>query len=490
MRRRWGMIAVGLAMLAQAGWTAPGWTAPAKPVAKAPVKAAKPAAAAKPVAAKPADVSAAPVAAAAPAALPDTPEVRALRRAFRFGFAPYEMLRTRGAQAARVAAAGMGSGINAIIPKLALSDAASREITTPNNDTLYGSAWLDLSQGPVFFSIPPLNRYHSAALMSITSDVVAVLGTRTVGSAGGRYAIVGPKFSGDLPKGVEMVRSPSNDAWLLIRVVVNGPDDLAAAADGLTRYTLSGVAGETPLALMVPPVPDGRAFITTLNAALERSGDERLLARARGFAGEGVGVPWEQLSPELQQRWNDSLPALIRELKTGLGGVGETVNGWSYPPFNMAFYGEDDDLRSLVALGGLAALPREEAVYFTARRDGEGRPLTGAKSWRLKIPPGLPVGAFWSLSMYSQEADGRLFFVANELDRFAVGDRSRHLRPERDGSIELFIQHAKPSGERVVNWLPAPKGPFVLVYRAYLPGVGLLDGSVRLPPVSEGEMIP
>jgi hypothetical protein len=42
----------------------------------------------------------------------------------------------------------------------------------------------------------------------------------------------------------------------------------------------------------------------------------------------------------------------------------------------------------------------------------------------------------------------------------------------------------------VVNWLPAPKGKFVLIFRAYLPGAGLLDGSVRLPPVTEGELIP
>jgi hypothetical protein len=472
------MIAAAIAVLA-----APGLAAPAKPAAKKPVVAA----------ARPAPTPA-PAAPAAPAAariapLPDTPEIQALRRAFRFGFAPYEMLRTRQAQAARVQAAGMGSGINAMVPRLTLADASSREVTTPNNDTLYGSAWLDLSQGPVFFTIPPLNRYHSAALMSITSDVVAVLGTRTVGSNGGRYAIVGPNFSGDLPKGVEMVRSQSNDAWLLVRVVVNGPEDLAAAADGLTRYTLAAVAGDNPLDLKVPVRPDGKAFITTVNAAIERSGDVRLQARARGFADQGIGTPWEQLSPAQQKLWNDSLPALIAELKDGLS-AGETVNGWAYPAFNIALYGEDDDLRAKVALGGLAALPRVEAVYFTARSDGEGKPLTGDKSWRLKIPPGLPVGAFWSLTMYQQEADGRLFFVPNELDRFAVGDRSRHLRPERDGSIELFIQNAKPSGERVVNWLPAPKGKFVLVYRAYLPGAGLLDGSIRLPPVTEDEMIP
>jgi hypothetical protein len=362
-------------------------------------------------------------------------------------------------------------------------------VTTPNNDTLYGSAWLDLREGPVFFTIPPLARYHSASLMSITSDVNALLGTRSVGAGGGRYAIVGPGWRGELPAGVERVRSQSNDAWLLVRVVVNGPDDLAAAADGLMRFTLSAVAGTTPLELQVPAVPDGKAFITTVNAAIERSGDDLLVARARSFADQGIGQAWESLTPEQQKLWNDSLPALIAELKGGLT-AGSGVNGWVYPPFNMALYGDDDDLRSLVALGGLAALPRVEAIYVTARADGEGRPLTGEKSWRLRIPGGLPVGGFWSLTMYQQEADGRLFFVPNPLNRFAVGDRSQHLRPNPDGSIELFIQNGKPSGERVVNWLPAPKGPFVLMFRAYLPGAGLLDGSVRLPPVTEDEIIP
>jgi hypothetical protein len=476
MRRQLHLFAAALALLLVPAANA----APQRPPAR---KATAAKIAPKPVA-KPA---AQPAAVIAP--LPDTPEIRALRRAFRFGFAPYEMLRTRQLQVGRIVEAGMGTGVNALIPRVTLSDASARDITTPNNDTLYGSAWLDLSGGPVFFSIPPLARYHSASLMSITSDVNAVLGTRSVGSSGGRYAIVGPGWRGDLPAGVEKVQSQSNDAWLLVRVVVNGPEDLAAAADGLMRYTLSATGASVPLTLKVPSLPDGQAFLTTVNTAIERSGDALLIERARQFADQGIGQPWDRLTPQQQTLWNASLPALIEELKGGLLN-GEGVNGWVYPPFNIALYGDDDDLRSLVALGGLAALPRVEAVYVSTRRDGEGRALSGDKSWRLRIPGGLPVGAFWSLTMYSQEADGRLFFVPNALDRFAVGDRSRHLRPNPDGSIELFIQNSMPSGERVVNWLPAPKGNFVLMFRAYLPGAGLLDGSVRLPPVTQDEMIP
>ncbi len=472
MRRLTGIFAAMLALQL----AAPVVAAPAR----APVKKAAPAKPAPKPAPKPS---------AAPAPLPDTPEIQALRRAFRFGFAPYMMLRTRQLQLTQVADAGMGTGVNALIPRVTLADASTRDVTTPNNDTLYASAWLDLAQGPVFFSIPPLGRYHSAALMSITSDVNAVLGTRTIGASGGRYAIVGPGWRGDLPAGVEKVQSQSNDAWLLVRVVVNGPDDVAAAADGLTRYTLSAAGDAIPLELKLPALPDGRAFLTAVNTALERSGDVLLMERARQFADQGIGQAWDALSPEQQALWNRSLPALIAELRGGLLS-GEAVNGWVYPPFNMALYGEDDDLRSVVALGGLAALPRVEAVYIGARSDGEGRPLTGEKSWRLKVPGRLPVGGFWSLTMYEQAADGRLFFVPNELDRFAVGDRSRHLRPNPDGSYELFIQNTRPSGERVVNWLPAPKGKFVLMFRAYLPGAGLLDGSVRLPAVTEDEIIP
>ncbi|MEI6418754.1 MAG: DUF1254 domain-containing protein, partial [Sphingomonadales bacterium] len=128
-------IAAVLALLASLVTTAPAISAPAATPVKKPavVKAvAKPAPkpAPKPVVAK-------------PASLPDTPEVQALRRAFRFAFPVYEMLRTRQLQLGRAEAAGFPNANNILLPRLTLSDANARDITTPNNDTLYGSAWLD-----------------------------------------------------------------------------------------------------------------------------------------------------------------------------------------------------------------------------------------------------------------------------------------------------------------------------------------------------------
>ncbi len=453
---------------------------------------ARPVRAAKAGISKPAATPAAKPAAIAP--LPDTEEVAQLRRAFRFAFPIYEIMRTRAGQLGRARAAGLPNGVNIIFPRAKLAGPDDRDVTTPNNDTLYGSAWLDLAGGPVILTVPALGgRYNSAALMSIQTDNTAILGSRS-GGGGGRYAIVGPDYNGPAPQGTELVRSASNDAWLLIRVLVDGPDDLGDATTALQGFKLEpgeGRADAVPTAAEAPVRPDARTFLAAVNEALARAGgSSTAVARAAAFAAQGVGVPWETISPDLRKLWSESLPALHDELKGGLAKAGDVVDGWSYPGLGVGDAGSDDDLRAYVALGGLAALPRIEAMYLTARTDKDGAPLTGAKSWRVRIPARIPVGAFWSLTMYEADAEGRLFYVANELDRYAVGNRSKHLRPDRDGSYEIFVQAGKPSGERVINWLPAPKGKFVLVFRGYLPRAEFLDGSFRLPPLTEDEVIP
>ncbi len=456
----------------------------AKPSAKPPAKTAT-----KP-AAKPASKPAAKPVAAAPkiVPLPDTEEAAQLRRAFHFAFPIYEIMRTRSAQLARARGFGLPNAVNFPLPKLTLAGPADRDVTTPNNDTLYGSVWLDLSAGPVVVEMPALaGRYNSAALMSLQTDNTSIIGTRT-GSQGGRYAYVPPGYTGVVPAGAEVVRSASTDAWLLIRVLVNGPEDVAAAAEAVSAYKVTAPEGEFAPLAEAPPRPDAKTFLAVVNEALARSSSNTDLAgKAAGFAAFGIGAP---ASDEALALWKTYLPALNDELEGGLAAAGDLVDGWSYTGIGIGDYGDDDVLRARIALGGLAALPRIEAMYLSARTDKDGEALTGSKAYRVTLPPRLPVGAFWSLTMYSQEADGRLFYVPNPLDRYAVGDRSPQLRSNRDGSYEIFVQADQPTGERVVNWLPAPKGKFVLIFRGYLPRAPFLDGSFRLPPVEVGEVIP
>ncbi len=455
--------------------------ADAKPVKRA-VHAAHPA---KPAAPKPE---------AAPAALPDTPEIAELRRAFQFAYPIYEVMKTRTTTFAKVkAAAGIDNPVNILLPRLKLQGADSHDVTTPNNDTLYATSFLDLSQGPVILTVPPLpRRYHSAALMSALTDNIAVVGTRT-GGQGGRYAIAGPGFTGPAPADTQLIKMPTNDTWLLVRVLVNGPADLAAASEAIGGFRVEGPAGAafTPVTVAAVAEPDAKTFVNVVTEALARSGqNSTLIDRAKAFPSLGLPVGWDQLSPETQALWTASLPGLRAELKGGISEIGETVDGWTYPRPGLGEVGGDDRTRALVAMGGLAMLPRVEAIYLTARTGADGAPLDGAKAYRVHIPAHVPAGAFWSLTMYRQEAGGGLYFVPNALERFAIGDRSPQIRAEEDGSFDIFVQVAKPTGERVVNWLPAPKGKFVLVFRAYLPRDAMLDGTFRLPAVVSEAVIP
>ena len=421
---------------------------------------------------------------AKPVVLTETPALQGLRRAFHYGFPVYEMMRTRAWAVAQ-------GGVNRLVARKTLADATSREVTTPNNDTLYASAWLDLSNGPVTLTVPDLGeRYNSAALMNVFGDNIAVLGSSSGG--GGQYTIVGPGWTGKAPEAGTLVRATSNDAWLLVRVYANGLNDLAAAGADIDKFTLGGGAAPVPTRAVPTAVPDARTFLAVVDEALGRSS---IGGRSAEFAAQGIkpgaADAFATLPPATQRLWTAALPKFRRELRDGLAKAGTVAGGWSTPGPGIGEFGDGNDAaRAAVALGGLGALPRREAVYYTATQDADGQPLDGSKhAYTMHIPPKPPAGAFWSLTMYTVEPDGRLFFFANPLNRFSIGSGLRSTHYERDASLDIFVQTGKPSGERVVNWLPAPPGPFRLVWRAYLPKPELLDGSFKLPAVAVTEAV-
>jgi hypothetical protein len=78
--------------------------------------------------------------------------------------------------------------------------------------------------------------------------------------------------------------------------------------------------------------------------------------------------------------------------------------------------------------------------------------------------------------------DAEGFQAPNELDRFAIGDRD-DLRYNRDGSLDVYVQHHNPGSGQESNWLPAPHGPLGLTMRLYSPKSPVLLGSWTPPPI-------
>ena len=134
----------------------------------------------------------------------------------------------------------------------------------------------------------------------------------------------------------------------------------------------------------------------------------------------------------------------------------------------------------------LAALEVAEATYLMCDTDAEGQMLDGRHRYVLRFAAGQlpPAHAFWSLTMYEVTPEGRAFFTDNPLSRYAIGDRTRGLVQDADGSLEIYLQHDRPDEDRTANWLPAPAGPMRLVLRAYEPADSLIDGTWPAPAVT------
>ena len=90
-----------------------------------------------------------------------------------------------------------------------------------------------------------------------------------------------------------------------------------------------------------------------------------------------------------------------------------------------------------------------------------------------------PVNAFWSLTMYELPQS---LLVANPINRYLINSPMLpSLVPDTDGGYTFYIQNQSPGMDKESNWLPAPKGPFVVVLRLYWPKPDALNGVWKAP---------
>lgn len=409
----------------------------------------------------------------------------AAREAWLYGLPLIEMANTR-ARAIAGRAAGIPAGLNRFGHARTLAGPASRGVTTPNNDTLYSSAWVDLTKGPITLTLPRTgDRYISVAGMNMFTDNDFILGTRTTGGEGGRFTVVGPGQAGSGPN---TVRLATPHGWILSRILVDGEGDLPAVRALQDQLAIAGPAVTPPTTVFAnrqAPAAEYFASVAELLRANPPPGtDGALFARVAplGLTGAG-GFDAKRFNAVQIAEIEAGVVEGRQALRTAR--VGGATQGWNYPRSNLGFYGQDYALRAAVALGGLAALPGAEAMYMNPVAD-QGRMFTGAGPYVLRFPADrMPaVDAFWSLTMYEATPEGQFFLTENAIKRYAIGDRTPTLKKNADGSLDLWIARSDPGGDRTGNWLPAPaQGPFTVSFRAYLPKPEMLDGRYRLPPI-------
>jgi hypothetical protein len=382
------------------------------------------------------------------------------------------------------------------------ADPHFKAVVRPNVDTLYITAFIDMDAGPWLFEMAPNDqRYEVMAFMDAWTNVFAAPGTRSSGSAGGRYWLVGPHWQGQVPEGLSLLRSPTRIVWLIGRTQTKGTADYALVhrlQDGVTLRawvddpaTTKPTGDPVPQASAAPPDPPvqqlqamstadffarfAHLLVDNPPAAIDAPMSAKL---ARLGIKAGQAPHWGVLDG-----WSVALGRWIADLKVKreLKTPRDRVRGWSTPPAVLGRYGDQYNIRAAVAMVGLGANLPADAMYPNTSVDAGGVPLDGSHHYRLHFEAGAlpPVNAFWSITAYGSDD----FLIDNPLSRYALGDRDALIH-NADGSLDLWIQAEPPALDRQANWLPVRSDErFMLNARLYWPRPAALDGRWHMPGV-------
>ncbi|HSV57991.1 MAG TPA: DUF1254 domain-containing protein [Variovorax sp.] len=441
------------------------------------------------------------------AAQPSAANVQLVADAYIFGYPLViaDLTRQLATNVPKAGGGAMKAPVNQMVHLREFPDYTFTDVVSPNADTLYSTAWLDLAKEPMVLSVPDMGkRYYLMMMMDAWTNVFAAPGSRTTGNGKGNFAIVGPRWKGTLPAGVKEIRSPTEMAWIVGRTQTNGARDYPAVHAIQDKYKLvplsawgkpytapAGAPVKADVDMKTPPpaqaaAMDATAFFGRLNQLMAgnppAAADAPAMAR---FAALGVapGKPFDPkaLDPAMASALDEGLrTARAKLLEEAKKPHGPRVNGWEALPANTANFGTDYKWRAVVALVGLGANLPADAIYPHAVNDVDGKPLSGANRYVVRFPKGQlpPVKAFWSITAYNAKQN----FVQNPINRYAIGDRDT-LKREADGSLTIYVQKDSPGKARESNWLPVPADSFNLFTQLYWPTPAIADGNWKMPPV-------
>ena len=271
--------------------------------------------------------------------------------------------------------------------------------------------------------------------------------------------------------GETTIRLGTRTAWIIIRVLVESPDDLVQAR-ALQQQFRVRPAPDHPHIRMEPA---GRA------AKIAESGAPFFTELSR-YVAHSPPAPWHPaLSPAAKAILDDPSGLTDAELEAGIqeaealiksGRTTDTVfkNGWST---GRAAGGPGDDIlkRAVGAKFGLGGHYAVENRSYMALSDSQRGALSGKHELCMtfdadNLPP---CDAFWSLTAYGMD----LYLVENEINRYSIGDRTPDLHHDDDGGLTVILSAQRP--QRAGNWLPVPDGPYMLGMRVYEGHSSVLD---------------
>lgn len=391
---------------------------------------------------------------------------------------------------------------------------SKNQTLTPNPDVIYINPLYDTRKGPVVLEIPP-----ASGPSSITGSVDDAWQTaiEDVGPAGidkgkgGKYLLLPPGYKGRIPSGYIAMPSSTYTGFVILRsnLTDGSKDDLTRAINygkSVKIYPFSQAANppetkfidliETPFS---NTIPYDIHFFETLNDVVQR---EPWLPRDKAMIDQlkSIGIEkGKSFNPD--ERTKGILAAAIKDAHLWVDEKYATVfdppyyqgTHWAlpaFPDFTKEVMSNYADSNSYPTDGRAAAY---SIAYFSAKhlgagqyylmtiKDKDGNAFHGSKSYRLHLPPDVPIKLYWSITMYDRQTHA---FI-KDMPYFSRASTTPGLQKNADGSVDLYFGEKAPEGKDA-NWIPAnPTGEFELLARFYGPEKAFFEKTWKMGDVEE-----
>jgi len=429
-------------------------------------------------------------------------EARAIaKEAYIFNYPLVMMYRTMYLQAIDAKSKSYSGGFGKWL-HLGTSSPKDTDIVSPNNDSPYSYAWVDLRAEPWVLTLPKIEakRFYTSQWDDLWGFVLDNPGSVEDGNDGVSVLLASPTWKGELPKGVKrVIQGDSEFLGTLTRTQLFDPKDLPNVKRIQKEYKLQPLSAylgnEAPAAapsIEWKPWKKGLettdefwAYVNFLLQFTTPNAQDKPVQDRMARIGLAAGKPWDPstFGKDVQDAIAAGMQDALAELKKGTTNITDpSLFFRSRKDLNKDYYN-----RALGVLVGIFGNVKEVSVYFAVPKDDKGELFDGSKhDYQLtftadQIPP---AKNFWSWTMYKLP---QRWLVDNPINRYSIGSATPGLQKAADGSITLYFSAKSPGKDKESNWLPAPEGPFWLVLRTYGPGKAILDKTWKVPAVEQGK---
>jgi hypothetical protein len=363
-----------------------------------------------------------------------------------------------------------------------LLDSRSLFFGAGNTETIYTIGWLDTKEGPLVIEVAPQTL---GMINDFWGRYVADLGK--VGpdrGAGGKYLLIPPNYSGAIPDGYFVLTSRTFGNAFFIRGFL-ADDDPRPAVENTKQhfrvYPLECTTDKPPMTFVnfsgteicTIPATDA-SFFEHVAAVIQEEPLDMIDPETRGLLA-AIGIRKDRPFAPDQRMQSILADAAAVGTATGRTLLFSTRDPdvYYYPnsAWKMSWTGND----YLFSPGGMLDLDSRARYFFLAwgvspavsikmvgagsqyaftEHDATGHYLEGGKTYRLHLPPNIPVKDFRSLVVYDTQTRSLL----QTDQRFpSVSSQKKDLFVNPDTSVDVYFGPEPPLGKEN-NWIQTIPG--------------------------------